>query len=304
MASSRSVSNVHRVMVVGDGRVSDMINGNEGFYKMIQKRKPTHTGHRKDSPISDNFNWDKSTDLSQRKLKDVKKQLKRDVEEAIKYKRKHGIPLTPPASDFLTPATPSAQPDNTNNDPDPHDNIDFSDEKFASQMLADLRKAYRSATGLKKLKDMMKDDKNFAYFVKELLRVETMAKLARKDSGSGGGIAAFVVIKGLEESKQLQSMMDNYEDPMIKKQVDRLMDPEGAIPLTEEDENEGERDNEGDSGSDDGSDLEADELENTNETEGDSVDLPDGNETGKVGEEGVGDADEKNGREGEGVDDW
>lgn len=90
------------------------------------------------------------------------------------------------------------------------------DGSFAYQMLSDLRAAYKSGKGKSKLLTLMKDDKEFKFLIKELLKVETaiMAAKIRRDPGQGGGgdrPAVYVILKGLECEKPLLTAMEKDE---------------------------------------------------------------------------------------------
>jgi hypothetical protein len=96
------------------------------------------------------------------------------------------------------------------------DSPEEEDGSFAYQMLRDLRAAYKSGKGKSKLLTLMKDDKEFKFLIKELLKVETamMAAKIRRDPGQGGGgdrPAVYVVLKGLECEKPLLTAIAKNE---------------------------------------------------------------------------------------------
>ena len=111
------------------------------------------------------------------------------------------------------------------------------DEKSAHKMLLDLRYAYRNAKGVdgkkgkQRLVQLMENDTDFKFAVKELLKIEAalMAAKIRKDGGGeglgGGQQNFFVVLKGLEDEKRFlpAGEIDKIVD---MKQIARAMNPE------------------------------------------------------------------------------
>jgi len=185
-----------------------------------------------------------------------KRRAKRAVQDAIMYKINNGIPLTneldslsavveygkkksqvelEQMKQLASQRDSSDQVDQSDQvgseDPLDDDDDAFTDKGFASQMLKDLRKAYKSTKGSKKLKTMMADDKNFAFFVKELLRIETQAatsKNGKNGEGNGNRPAVLVIIRGLEDEYRVDAALNLYkESPATKRQVDKLLDPAG-----------------------------------------------------------------------------
>jgi len=101
---------------------------------------------------------------------------------------------------------------------------------LASKMLSDLRWVYGQVDGRKKLLDMVKDDdKQFAFIIKELLRLES-DMLAKNPDGSGGGnIAALVVIKGLHDQEKVDDIMRGSGNEISNERIAITMDnPDGS----------------------------------------------------------------------------
>lgn len=124
------------------------------------------------------------------------------------------------------------------------------DEKSAHQMLQDLRYAYRNAVGVdgkrgkQRLKQLMENDGDFKFAVKELLKIEAslLAAKIRKDGGDGEGHGLqqqnfFVVLKGLEDGPKMLEAAKS--DAMVDmKQVQRAINPDqGEVYEAEEEEN-------------------------------------------------------------------
>lgn len=130
----------------------------------------------------------------------------------------------PDESDDTPPTTPAGS------DPD-------ADEKSAHKMLADLRYAYSRSigpTGKKgkaRLVELLENDSEFKFAVKELVKVDTAllaAKIRNKEDESGAKIGQqnfFVVLKGLDDGpvKALGGVVDKTVD---MKQITRAMNPD------------------------------------------------------------------------------
>ena len=166
----------------------------------------------KDREITDNFNRDKKGNLSPRQLRKVQKQ------------------------------------SNANNDlPDISDLDDIinsdGDDNFAFQMLRDMRDAYKSVNGKKKLMELVANDKDFSSMVKELLKVESAilsAKMKEKDNGIGSGSAAvFVIIKGLEDEKRVKEAIKLTDTGVDLEQVMNALNPNAEKRVEVEEKVEG-----------------------------------------------------------------
>ncbi len=161
----------------------------------------------KDAPISDNFNQQKTKSLTQEDIKKVKKKGGRPRRGEGKY-----------------------------------DNL-----QAAYDMLLHMRYAYRNskgptgAKGRQRLVELMNNDADFKFAVKELLKIES-ALLAAKIRKEGDGVVGgsnqnfFVVLKGLEsERPMLEAMTDKTVD---MKQIQKAMNPDENSYEPEEEVNQ------------------------------------------------------------------
>jgi hypothetical protein len=149
----------------------------------------------------------------------------------------------PDKPDVQEPEDEVAKEPDVASDPEP---TSKEDEKSAHQMLQDLRYAYRNAVGVdgkrgkQRLKQLMENDADFKFAVKELLKIEAslLAAKIRKDGGNGesGGIRQqnfFVVLKGLEDGPKIIEAAQGASVDM--KQVQRAINPEqGEVYEAEE----------------------------------------------------------------------
>lgn len=111
------------------------------------------------------------------------------------------------------------------------------DGKSAKRMLDDLRYAYRHTVGndglkgRQRLTELMKNDSEFKYFVKELMKIEValMTAEAKKPNAAGTNIGGqqnfFVVLKGLEVA-EVGGSADNTVD---MRQIQNILDPEHRV---------------------------------------------------------------------------
>lgn len=114
---------------------------------------------------------------------------------------------------------------------------------FSFQVLKDLREAYASVDPKKKLKELIKTDKDFADVVKNLLRVETAllaTKMKEKDNGiTGGSAAVFVIIKGLEDEKRVDKAIKLTDTGVDLEQVMNALNPNAEKKVEVEEKVEG-----------------------------------------------------------------
>ena len=100
---------------------------------------------------------------------------------------------------------------------------------LASKMLSDLRWVYGQVDGRKKLLDMVKeDDKQFAFIIKELLRLESDILAKNPDGGSGGNVAALVVIKGLHDQEKVDDIMRGGNEISNERIAITMDNPDGS----------------------------------------------------------------------------
>jgi hypothetical protein len=134
--------------------------------------------------------------------------------------------------------------------PDSSDPVAESNTKSAYQMLEHLRYAYRNSKsttsgkkGRARIVELMNDDKEFKFIVKELLKIEASllsAKIRKEGDNDGGkgGVGQqnfFVVLKGLEDEKKLLSDAGVVDKTVDMKQIQRAMNPEmGEVYEVEE----------------------------------------------------------------------
>lgn len=121
------------------------------------------------------------------------------------------------------------------------------DLKAAYDMLLHMRFAYRNSKGptgkkgKQRLVELMNNDADFKFAVKELLKIESAllsAKIRKEGDGAVGGSNQnfFVVLKGLETEKTiLEAMKDNSVD---MKQIQRAMNPDEHSYEPEEEVNQ------------------------------------------------------------------
>jgi hypothetical protein len=107
------------------------------------------------------------------------------------------------------------------------------------KMIQDLRWAYSQLNGRQKLKEMMADDKQFSFIVKELLRLEAAEK--EKDKGGSSGMGFFVIIRGLNDEKALSELMGDVDKNEISSERVKIImtNPDGseaplAAPISSE----------------------------------------------------------------------
>jgi len=99
---------------------------------------------------------------------------------------------------------------------------------LASKMLSDLRWVYGKVDGRQKLLDMVKDDdKQFAFIIKELLRLES-DMLEKNPDGTGGNIAALVVIKGLHDQERVDDIMRGGNEISNERIAITMDNPDGS----------------------------------------------------------------------------
>jgi hypothetical protein len=115
------------------------------------------------------------------------------------------------------------------------------EKSIASVMLNDMRWVYRQINGRSRLKEMVEtDDKQFAFLVKELIKFEVAeAEKGRGIGGEGGqGMAAFVVIRGLNDEITLGAMLGDQKNVISNQRIAITMtNPDGseAEPVARED---------------------------------------------------------------------
>jgi hypothetical protein len=178
--------------------------------------------------------------MERRKQQETLDKMKKDALRQIATVKKD-LGIKDPETPVDNPVDSSM--DTSSESPEP---TEKEDEKSAHQMLQDLRYAYRTSVGVDgkkgkmRLKQLMENDADFKFAVKELLKIEAslLAAKIRKDGGDGetkgiGQQNFFVVLKGLEDGpKMLEAALDKTVD---LKQVSRAINPDqGEVYEAEE----------------------------------------------------------------------
>lgn len=183
---------------------------------MKTSRKP------KDSGLGDNFNKEKSG-LSKKELAKIKRQaaanavmsdadrkvLDLEIEKVSSQIQK----LRDRRSELMAEAG--------------YDDEGKDEIQSSSKMFEQMWKVYRMYGGLAKLKEVMKDPREFRAMAKEMMKAEA-AMLKMKNQGVGGQTAVFVVLKGLEEGK----VKADTSVEIDVEQIQNALDPE-MIPKTQ-----------------------------------------------------------------------
>jgi len=140
------------------------------------------------------------------------------------------------------------------NPEDPEESVDREADniKGSENMLRDLRYGYKHSVGpdgkkgRDRLVDLMENDAEFKFAMKELMKIESAllaAKIRTKATSTGGSDrqSFFVVLKGLEQEKPVAAAFSNRDTPIDLKQVMSAINPETTTKY-EPDEAKGSRD--------------------------------------------------------------
>jgi hypothetical protein len=224
--------------------------------------KPRSGGRApKDAPISDGYNPTKlGPHATKKEIAAAKRTMRLEKERLEHERRKQQVELDKVAKqvakvqekigvsayetggdgeDELSTQSPDASPVAS---PD-------EDDKSAQQMLQHLRYAYRNSVGpngkkgRSRLVELMENDGEFKFAVKELMKIEASllaAKIRRKDEGNGGVGQQnfFVVLKGLEEDKKFLPA-GKVDKTVDMKQIQRAINPDAIEVFEEEDSQRG-----------------------------------------------------------------
>lgn len=93
-------------------------------------------------------------------------------------------------------------------------------------MLRDMWQIYRQAGGVARLKQVMKDDKEFRAMVKEMLKVEAMVSTRKRMEESQAGQVVFVILKGLQTEQDVIAEHGGIT-PEVKRAI-AMVDPSGG----------------------------------------------------------------------------
>lgn len=97
------------------------------------------------------------------------------------------------------------------------------EQSVESRILKDLLWAYEQVDGRKQLLRLIQDDdKQFAFFMKELIRLETAREEKKKGGGNGQGF--FVVIRGLADEQAVSLMMGEEASTVTTDRIAITMD--------------------------------------------------------------------------------
>ncbi len=177
----------------------------------------------KDAEITDNFNHEK-----------IQKEIPFRARNLLKARTAKAQKIRQQEEDQDQETKPAPTPAPSVKNHNPKDDV-----AQAYQMLQDLRHAYRNALGPNgtrgrtRLLELMKTDPEFKSMVKELIKVETSlvaASIRKQGDGPTGGAGTqnfFVVLKGLEEEKNM--LPCGQKDKTVDlKQIRDAIDPDRA----------------------------------------------------------------------------
>ena len=134
------------------------------------------------------------------------------------------IRITPMPTPTPTSRTPAATAGSSGS-ASRNDQEGDGEDRFAEDLMADMRYVYKQLGGRTKLRDLMTGDKEFIGLVKELMKVEAAylaKKLGLKNDQQPQGF--LVVLKGLEGDDKLVKDMRNNK-AIDFKQIERAMNP-------------------------------------------------------------------------------
>ncbi len=213
----------------------------------------------KDAPITNNFNQTKiGAHATKKEILAAKRAMRMETQRQEYERQKQQIDLDKLAGIVKKAQEKVGVPDEQAEDgeeeqeelgePVPKSKIaPDDDEKSAQQMLQHLRYAYRNAvgpTGKKgraRLVELMENDGEFKFAVKELMKIESSllaAKIRKADDGRGGVGQQnfFVVLKGLEDEKKYLGA-GRVDKTVDMKQIQRAINPDmGEVYEAEEEE--------------------------------------------------------------------
>lgn len=205
------------------------------------------TGRKeKDALIKEGFNPDKQGVLSRSELAKARKQAKIDkaVAELERQKKERALERLSDQIGVLKEKVSAAAPPARPSKPEVVDATEGPDDdaKSAYQMLEHLRYAYRNSksdTGRKgkmRLVELMEKDAEFKFMIRELVKVEASLLASKIKAKEGPDSIAnnmvFVVLKGLEEEKQVMKQIEGVD----MKQVTDALNPDAVKYEADEEE--------------------------------------------------------------------
>lgn len=98
------------------------------------------------------------------------------------------------------------------------------DGKEISTMLRDMWQIYRMSGGMARLKEVMKDPKEFRAMAREMLKVEATVSTRKRMEESQAGQVVYVILKGLQQETDV---MLGSATPEVKRAI-AMTDPSGG----------------------------------------------------------------------------
>lgn len=94
---------------------------------------------------------------------------------------------------------------------------ELDDDEAGVALLKDMRSIYRILKGKTRLQRLMKDDKQFLFMAREMMKMESAQMIAKTRRGDEEnlGRTVFVVLKGLEDAKKIEKEMQNTEEVRV-----------------------------------------------------------------------------------------
>jgi len=198
----------------------------------------------KDSKISDNFNQQrKGMGRDEARAAKIQAQIEADAQAASVKELKE-------LSDKISALKKRAKTVSRGGEPEDQEE---DQERGSSRMLKDLRYGYKNSVGpdgkkgKERLVELMENDAEFKFAVKELMRIESAlltTRIRTKTGGveGGGRQSFFVVLKGLEQERPLVNALGAGKDAAIDvKQILNAISPETTTKYEPETE-KGSRD--------------------------------------------------------------
>ena len=185
---------------------------------------------RKEAAFDDNFNSKKKLGASPAELREMARK-KKNEDNKRRAKEKRMLKLQEELDRLKA---------ESGEEGDAASGSESNDDESAYKMLMDMRHIYRTVKGRKRLQEMVLDDpKQFGFLVKELLKIETAlmaAKIRSKESGVESGMTTFVILKGLENEKDIVAMHTQGNKTIDVTQISDAVNPTTEQKIEREDE--------------------------------------------------------------------
>ncbi len=193
----------------------------------------------KDRVVTDGFNRKKKVEVTRKELREAKLEQQRILAEQRARDRQRDKLEKQLAKLRGAGGKVDEEPADKEVDDGAPDIDEEKAVKSAYQMLEDMRHVYRKCNGRKKLLDLMKDDKQFIFMVKELMKIEASllgAQIRAKTDGNGkggGNQTTFVILKGLEDEKVDKAKVIKVDNTIIDmQQIENALNP-NFVPQVE-----------------------------------------------------------------------